>query len=439
MNRRTLLGLTVLIVSIVLILVVMVIFIRDATRDAPASGANPPSAEVVWSDPLTAVELQAVARDLALRSLAGEPPDVSAEQAMLVGELETAYVNVVFSPEIGDARRAGLMLALANRYYAAGEAERAVRSLWQAHDIAVLSPSLSEPRRIEVMLQAAQLWASLGNQEEAILSLDQARIIVANGHGLQPAQRRQWWQRLSDEYGELGQAARSEEAAAQASLPQMVSPPFAAFPEPVLQRLEKTASLPADVAEIVGQRQERARRVVEVLMVDLNADITPEAADLGEFLRREDVARATWYEQGRNEPDFAARAGMAREEAHWLAIKYQIAVGGFGLNLVPEWEVEVPVIRAALVSIYGEWSDLIGTQVAALPGEEDARWGQLEFRRRQILLGRLGLYPDVQEEPLVAALLDAVETLRLHGQLGSMKPVVTGEADRRVFLFAENR
>lgn len=439
MNRRTLLGLTVLIVAILLILAVMFIFVKDAAIGALSPSTNSLSVEVsVWTDPLSAVDLQVVARDLAVRPLAGEPPDVSAEQAMLVGDLETASANVVFSPDIGDARRAGLMLALANRFHSSGQTGRAARCLWQAQDIAALSPSLSESRRIEVMVQVAHLWGLLGGREQAILGLDQARSVVASSHGLQPAQRRQWWQRLSDEYGELGQAARSEEAAAQASSPQMVSSQ-AVFPESVLRRLESTVYLPAEVTAITGERQARARRVVEVLMADLNADISPEAADLGEFLRREDTARATWYEQGKSEPDFAVRAGMAREQARWLTTKYRVAVGGYGLSLVPEWEAEVPAIRASLTSIYTEWSDLIGTQVAALPSEEDTRWGQLEFRRQQILWGRLGLYVDYPEEPLIAVLLDTVETLWLHGQLGGAKLDVSGEAGQRVFVLVENR
>jgi len=360
--------------------------------------------------PLAVVDVEALVPSLALRTLAGEPEWATLQAALGVGDLDAAYATVVFSPSLNEAARAGHLLLLAQRYSAAGREEQAAICLQQVHSLIVLSPSLSDIARADAALQAASGWMAIGRQGAARLSLKQAEAVAAQGLHLRPAQRRDLWQRLATAYASLG----DEEKAAAARERAERAPGPAAQPEPSLLPSFLGELPPSEeIEQLQAARQERAATLIRQWIALEGGDVGPEVADLAEFLRREDAARMSYLDQiAETTPHLATQAAVARERAIWLTLKYRIARRGFGLSLMPEWEEKAPLIRSQLIKAYETLFRLYGDEASALPEVSDADRARVELLREEILLGRLGLYPDCPEDQLVQRLQEAQERLR---------------------------
>lgn len=414
------------------------------------SAITPP---LLWSDPLAAIDPADIAPDIALRSLAGEPEDVTAEQSLRVEGAEqslsireqmqaTAYANIVHSPDMDDTRRAGLLLLLADRYMLAKNRERAALCAYQVYDITALSLTLNDFTRAEASLHVAIIWQATGHEELARLALEQAANVTSGSLVLQSAQRRSLWEQIARYYRALGDTELAEQMQTRA---EKAEPPRAG-PRPVGLVV---ATLPApepnssEVNQAIFERQKRALVIVESLGRGLQSgvapDIGPETADLAEYLRREDVVRKALYDRVIAGPELGPRVGAARARIQWLTLKLRVAQKGYGLSIVPEWEEVAAAIRAELVLAYADYLALRLDQITALPNAEDLNRGRLEILREMVLHGRLGLYPDFPMELRAAELDEAVEELRLHGRLGGLALRSRGEAGERIFILEENR
>ncbi|MCC7352754.1 MAG: hypothetical protein IT330_03275 [Anaerolineae bacterium] len=414
------------------------------------SAITPP---LLWSDPLAAIDPADIAPDIALRSLAGEPEDVTAEQSLRVEGAEqslsireqmqaTAYANIVHSPDMDDTRRAGLLLLLADRYMLAKNRERAALCAYQVYDITALSLTLNDFTRAEASLHVAIIWQATGHEELARLALEQAANVTSGSLVLQSAQRRSLWEQIARRYRALGDTELAEQMQTRA---EKAEPPRAG-PRPVGLVV---ATLPApepnssEVNQAIFERQKRALVIVESLSRGLQSgvapDIGPETADLAEYLRREDVVRKALYDRVIAGPELGPRVGAARARIQWLTLKLRVAQKGYGLSIVPEWEEVAAAIRAELVLAYADYLALRLDQITALPNAEDLNRGRLEILREMVLHGRLGLYPDFPMELRAAELDEAVEELRLHGRLGGLALRSRGEAGERIFILEENR
>ena len=103
------------------------------------------------------------------------------------------------------------------------------------------------------------------------------------------------------------------------------------------------------------------------------------------------------------------QAAVAQEQVNWLALKSLIAEGGLGYVLVPEWQKEKDSIREDLGKAYDTLLDLYRDQAAALSDPNDMAAARCEIMRLQNLWGRLGLYPDYDQNGLAQALRQAQE------------------------------
>lgn len=434
MPRRSVAVLAVILAGAILLAVIGGLALVASQLLSPQAVAPP----LAWADPLAVVDVARLAPDVALRSLAGEPEDVTAEQALRVGEWETAYASIVYSASMDDTRRAGLLLLLADRYMAVGNPARAALCAYQTYDIAALSPALNDLTRAEVSLRAAAIWRGTGHTDLARLALEQATYVAGGSLTLQPAQRRSLWEEVASHYRALGDAEAAERARARAEKPE----PSRAGPRAaglVLAALPAPEPTSPEVNQAVLERQRRALVIIERLTADLSADVGPEAADLGEYLRREDAARQALYAQVIAGPELGPRAGVARARVRWLTLKWRVAQRAYGLSLVPEWEASLPAIRADLARAYEDAYELRLDQITALPDAAEVRRGRLEALRELTLQGRLGLYPDFPWEAKALALDEAVEELRLHGQLGGLALRSRGEGLARIFILEESR
>lgn len=389
----------------------------------------PPTAVV--PGPWAVVEAEAINPPLALRTLAGEAPADTIKAVLSVGDLDTAYATLVFSPSLSDAERVGHLLLLAQRFMTTEQVDKAMACLRQVHALIVLSPSLADVARADATLQAASQWSRLQRPDAARWSLIQAQVIAQHSPRLRPAQRRDIWLRLAAAYAGLGDEERATAARRAADRPSNVTPQQA--PAALLPTFQAELPLPPEIAELQASRQQRAVTLIEQWIALEGGDVGPEAADLAEFLRREDAARLAYYDQvAETTPQLAMQAAAAWERVTWLTLKYRLARRGFGLSLVPEWEENAPLIRAELTKACETLFQLYGDQATALPAAAEMEQAWVELLRQAILLGQLDLYPDVPEDQLVARLQEAQE--RLLAMQGSVFRVSSYfEDDQRLF------
>jgi len=392
---------------------------------------QPELPQPVPQEPWAAVDVEAIAPPLALRTLAGEAEAATIQAALTVGDLDTAYATLVFSPSLSDAERAGHLLLLAQRYIAAEQGSKAAVCLQQVHSLIVLSPLLSDIARADAALQAASGWRAIGRQDAARLSLAQAEVVAAQGLHLRPAQRRDLWQRVAAAYAALGDEEKAAAARQAADRPHSVAAqPTAA---PLLPSFLGETPPSEEIEELQAARQQRAATLIQQWIALEGGDVGPEVADLAEFLRREDAARRAYFDQvAATSPQLAVQAAAAWERVMWLTLKYRIARRGFGLSLMPAWEADAPLIRSELTKAYEILFQLYGDEATALPYATDVDQAWVELLREEILLGQLELYPDYPEDQLVQRLQEAQERLQAT-QGGGLWVAFRMEDGKRIF------
>jgi hypothetical protein len=427
--RRTSLF-TVLVVAAVLLVLAGIVLVSLYFHLRAQPGASGGESQDPWAVAV-AGELSA---PLALRTLAGEEADVSVVAALSVDDLDTAYATLVFNPSVNDAERSGHLLLLARRYSAEGQQSKATACLRQVQPLLVLSPNLSDMARCDALLQSAKLWQALGNEAAARSNLEQVELIASAPNRLRPAQLRDLWLRLAEAYEALGDTDTAGSARQEADRRRGESGPAA--PAPLLPGLLAEPKRPPELEETIGGRRQRAVIVIEQWIALEGGDVGPEVADLAEFMRREDQARQAAYSGVNAEPELAAQAAATWDQTKWLSLKYQAAVGGFGISLVPEWEAAAPTIRSELTKAYETLFLLYGDMATALPSPAQADQAWVELLRQEILFGKLGLYPDLPEEQLVQQLQEAQGRLSL-SQPSGLQVTFTVEEGARVYSLGE--
>jgi hypothetical protein len=122
-------------------------------------------------------------------------------------------------------------------------------------------------------------------------------------------------------------------------------------------------------------------------------------------LRAEDEAKLGFYRQ---ELESTSQPGQRIEvhwqEIRWLLLKYQIAGGGLGLEIAPEWESQLPETLAALSEAYANLGLDYADLVAALPQSSLVDPGAYQAQRIAILSGRLGHNPGYPADRLAGDL-----------------------------------
>jgi hypothetical protein len=108
----------------------------------------------------------------------------------------------------------------------------------------------------------------------------------------------------------------------------------------------------AEIVEVINARDLRrqaARALAERISLTGGIDIDPERATLATALRNEDQARNLAFQR-------TLAAGLTlgqqftlmQDRRAWAALKLQVAVGGFGLEIVPEWSANIGTLQQEL-------------------------------------------------------------------------------------------
>jgi hypothetical protein len=396
-----------------------------------------PAVETVWQDPMAAIRPEEIAIDLALYPLAGALELETVDAAIANGDLETAYATLVFGLELTDAQRAGRLVLLGGRFVEAEKLERAALCYQQVYDMAVLEPNLSDPARADALLAAGRGWASLGDTERALEVYDQVHLVAMESPYLQMANRRDLLVALEAAYEALGREDLAEASRAETvELDRQTQPQPPAVPgdRPGLGPGEGVLSS-AEVGALEEARRQAAFDLLQAYSAqgEAPADLV---AGLAQALQAEDGAKLALYEQ---ELEGATQPGR-RIDAHWqtirwLMLKYQVAAGGFGLSLVPQWEESIAEIQSdlskAYESLFFDYEDLVtALPVAGLIGP-----GSYQVRREVILDGRLGRYVNYPARQLTDKLQDAVQELIASGAVDRLYVDVTSGEEGQLHFY----
>jgi hypothetical protein len=398
-----------------------------------------------WSDPIAHLETEKVKPALALLPLAGIPSAEAFGQALEGGNLESAYAILVFGLDLSEQERVGSFLLLARRYAEAENATKAKLCYRQASTIATLSPVLSDFTRADAYLQVGYGLANLREQGEAKLNYDQAYTIALYSPYLKKAHQKSILDKLVSAYGAIDENQKGEQVLEQSAALDLEASD-STEPEPgdkvrtlLLGRPKEPTLIPQEVAEAEAARREAAYSLSDYLLSTLKQPPNNLRTNLAQALRTEDEARLSFYNTEPVEPPMLLeKVAVAWHKVRWLTIKYQVASGGYGFSLVPEWEAEAAEIQSDLSKAYEDLYALHGEQVIALPEADTIDQAWVEVLRKEIEVGRLGLYPNYPEEQLAAKLKEATEKLIAGGQDKSLPVDILYQDNVRVFILTND-
>jgi tetratricopeptide (TPR) repeat protein len=335
-----------------------------------------------WQDPIAAIVPGEIAPGLALYPVYGASDLDTIDEAIAIGDLETAYATLVFSLDLSDAQRIGRLLLMGKRFAETERPERANLAYQQIYDVAVLSPRLSDPARADALLAAGKGWAALGMDAEALNAYDEVYAVAVASPYLQVAHRQELLAMLEEAYrnlGDEGRAQASAEKLAELAKEPYVRPPAPPAELPELAVGEEPVSSP-EVGALEGARREAAGVIVQMMLAGTQP--APEQVnDLAQALLAEDAAKLALYRQTLEGTSQSGR----RINVHWHLIRWL----------------------------------MLKYQVAALPDASLMGPGSYQVRRQVARAGQLGQYPNYPALQMADKLRDAVDSV-----------VATGSADR---------
>lgn len=348
------------------------------------------------AEPLQSVRTTLIVPQIALRELSGDAPSGLAAQALQAGHRETARAILTFATAIPGVERTARLAALAQTYAGAGEPVIAAQVTELVVADAILDDALPVLERVNRLTQSAALLYAGSFYDAATDAATQALRITAQTPGLLPAQRSALFTDLRDAiapYADQSAATRTLNAqvADFARNPYLigagilVTPTMAAFPQPI--------TYDSPTQEKIAARQGAARILADRIEFTGGIDIEPERQALAAALLAEDAARAQFY-QNPGEIARGQQLWLLLDRRAWLVEKLRVAMQGYGLALVPEWEAQTRQILAELNAA----NSYLDTVMAAYASDQstplDRTLLQIETQHWLAQQAMRGLYPD---------------------------------------------
>lgn len=357
-----------------------------------------------WQDPMLAVDSTRIRPDIAVITLLGQPASTVVQQAIAAHEPDTAYATLVHSSTMGDVERSGNLQLLGSEFEARGAFDLAALAYQQMADLAALSPTMPDTMRAQSSLDAAEGFIRLDRVESAGPMLRQAEALARYSPLMAPVQRQEVARRLRGIYVQLGQAEAAQD------LDQLIREPRGLPTDrylrgPFLSNFQGLFVLPPQVQQAVDERRRQAIEFVAAWDTGDRAKIEQGRSQLAGALLVEDSLRRDTLESSLEAAaTLADQAAVALEQVHWLALKLQVASNALGYALVPEWQEDQAAIRDDLGKAYDTLLGLYRDQAAELADPNDMAVARVEILKLTNLLGRLGLYPDYDQDGLAEAL-----------------------------------
>ena len=364
-----------------------------------------------WRDP-TKVDALKIDVPASVAVLAGTPEPQAISAMLAAGALDAAYETTIFSTSLDERQRAGELLLVGERYAAAGNEAQARLTYQALLESVALSPSFSDYERAEMLAQASKTLYRFKDQGLAGLAIDAGRAVALESPFLKNAHRFM----LLGQLLQAAQAGNDQKRVAALNddranyVDASDSPPAARadVPDP-LPAIEQPARNDT-VSAALSKRQAAAQKIARLAASGASVS-DDQINELANALFAEDDARIRAFNAPSSQQSAAQKIALARAQVDWLTFKYRIARKGFGTSIMPEWEDAEGEIRAQLAKAYEKLYTLRDEQAVAVPQQRDVDLAQSYLLRRQLLAGRLGIYPDFPEGNLVDDLNDATERL----------------------------
>jgi len=329
---------------------------------------------------------------VALLQLAGDPTTALAAQSLTAGELDTAYATLLFDPVSSGSRRTGLALQLAAKY-GDDEPNSAAHLFQLASSTAILSSDMAPLERGQALVRAADGLLKLELQPASLDSAIQAKLMGEQLPDLLPAQRSQLCRALQPLADDLEDDLFSRQVDELARNPFLT--PGGVLITPRWQTLGSPVAPEPALTEAIAQRRFTARQLADRYALTAGTDVEPERQALETALRQEDAVRSEYYRRLLvGQVSLPEQFHLVQDRRDWAVLKSRIALGGYGLSLIPEWEANAPAIlqelSAATAAIDVVAKGLAAVQPTAL---EQANLS-LEVLNWLALQAELGLYPD---------------------------------------------
>lgn len=397
-----------------------------------------------WKPPLERVDNRALAQATVFLPLTGMDAANALSNALDEAHLENAFVLIAYDPTLSDPTRLGALLQLGTRYAAAKNTRKAVTCYQAAALLATISPALSDPAREDTYLQVSAGLRALGARDAARWVTDQAYLVAQHSPALRREVRARRLAQVADSYEQLGLTALAVQArtlsSEAASAPSETAVATARAPfSPAAGKLPAAKEVDDALQARIAAARQLSEDVVNVppkSAADLPQDLLTQ---LGDALLQEDSARLAYYDQQIvRTQDPAVQIALLRDKAYWLALKYRIARGAFGADLVPEWKQDAAVFADTWGEVWGDLFRLYETQATALPKAQDMTLATEDVIRQELLAARWGWYNIVSETDLRAALEDVNQKLRDASAASLRLDVLTRSGKTMYFLVPDD-
>ena len=371
-----------------------------------------------WKPPLEQVDNSALAPATVILPLTDVDSTGALNAALDSANIENAYALIAYDTSLSDPTRIGALLQLGSSYSAAKLTRKAATCYQSAALLATLSPAISDPAREDTYLQASSSLRALGATDAARMLVDQAYLVAQFSTALRRESRARRLNQVADAYTALGATALAAQAHSKADDALTEAAPTAAAQVRVPFTVT-LGTLPAsgDVDRLKQRRITAAKQLADDLTNNppKNAAEWPQdsVSQLRDTLVEEDGARQAYYDQQiALAKDPAVQAALWRDRVNWLALKYRIARGAFGIDLVPAWRKDAKTIAADWSDALTQFYRLQEAQAAALPDPQAATNAGEEVVRRELIAARWGWLSGANEQDLRDALGEVTQKLR---------------------------
>ncbi len=373
---------------------------------------------MTWQTPLEQVNNRALVPATALLPLTGASATDALNAALDGGHWENAFALLAYDSSLPDPTRIGALLQLGSRYAAERDKVKAAWCYLYASRIATLSPMLSDGIREDTYLQVSAGLRAIGATDAARLATDQAYTVAEYSPVLQRDPQSRRMNQVANAYAALGLDALANEARGKANESVALASDDAGF-LPREPFVVKVAALPTtpDLDAALKTRIAAAKQLSDdVQKVPANRPgdwPSDSAAQLREALLNEDAARGAFYNQTvAVAQDPAVGIAIWRDRVNWLALKYRIARGAFGADLVPEWSKNASVVAQAWNDAWEALLDAYATQASAIPNAQAVSQATEDVLRQELFALRWGGYRAKSESDLRAEVADVTDQLR---------------------------
>lgn len=342
-------------------------------------------------DPLAAARSEFILPQLALRELAGDSAAGLAAQAIQAGQLETARVILTFAADIPPLERASRLNQLGELYLRADQSARAGQVFRLIVPAAILADSVPPLERAQRLAQAAQGLLDGGYERAAAEIVVQALRIGTQTPQLLPAQRSQIFNELRPIAAGINDRALIAQVTDLARNPYLTG--AGVMITPTLTTLGVPVPYDSATQSAIEARQQAALLLAERINLTGGVDIDPEKASLVQALLAEDEARTRFY-QSVQEISLQQQLWLLLDQRSWLAVKARIAMGGYGMSLIPAWEEQIDAIRNELNASHSFLNTVFDALAAAQATPLEQAMLRVEAQHWMAEQAERGLYPN---------------------------------------------